>query len=152
MDVGFETGGGYRVIELSLDYTTVESYIPRSGERRSELPRGVFRVLGSRARARGAARGAGRGRGFAISPVCRYGLRFAQDTSHYADRRTLWPYTATGTLRLRAIGILLTSLVHCIIMENAILLVFGFSPGVTRLQAKETIVEATTSALRPPAG
>ena len=72
------------------------------------------------------ARGAGRGRGFAISPVCRYGLRFAQDTSHYADRRTLWPYTATGTLRLRAIlGILLTSLVHCIIMENAILLVFA---------------------------
>jgi hypothetical protein len=64
VDVGFETGGGYRVIELSLDDTTVESYIPRSGERRSELPRGVFSAFSRAGPARGERRPGPRG--FAI--------------------------------------------------------------------------------------
>ena len=101
MDVGFETGGGYRVIELSLDCTTVESYIPRSGERGAaflerrpnfrSVPRfsrfasvspsrecrdresrsRLSRAQGRRARHAGAPRGS-RARGFALSPVTAY--------------------------------------------------------------------------------
>ena len=124
MDVGFETGGGYRVIELSLDCTTVESYIPRSGERgaaflEDRTSRSVPRFsrfasspesagrdraarvdLGSRARrgARGPPRGgAARVAGAGFRAFARYGLRFAQDTSHYyADRRDTY---ADVTLR-----------------------------------------------------